>query len=506
MKKGEKKNCVCNHPGAFTSFAWTQTCDEDRGLPHDVTDATFIIPQKWVLSLPKFIIRKGELEWQNSLHELEVWERERISNAWTKKAITFEEALCAEVSCPMMGTPDPGLIRNTEIDSLVNERTFTGSSSSVHSIGYLDRMQSMIAADRKLVIQETLMSLQAGGDHAAMAWTYALADPSAQVPNDVFIRDSIALTDLANAFERSQSARRESLTGSPSPSLTPVSSPSQVAAGGGGGGGVERGNTLSYKLVDMDFNDIEKWNTFLTPERLGNGELDMVVVDYSVTKFFNSKWKVYTGKEPHIRSNSASIVAAIASHMSPGAKFYSYCCEKGGGFLDEHTRRSFKFYGAGFASYEENEETEIRKENSNGEKEGMYPLALGGDKTVHIKKQTVLVDRIKRSLPGLGFTKDVNFHQDKTTYDEVYPLRRHSRNIKYDFVGEASPFPMYFFEATKKGGMPKISEPDVPCNVVVIGAEPSEPQVINDLNLSSLPRGCGETRPVVVHCVSLKGT
>jgi len=84
---------------------------------------------------------------------------------------------CVSQQCEVHETEDQG----SDIDILIDDEKTFEIGHGVFKIGYLDRFQSMTESGREVVISSTLMSLQAGGDHAAMAWVFK-TQPAASRP------------------------------------------------------------------------------------------------------------------------------------------------------------------------------------------------------------------------------------------------------------------------------------------------------------------------------------
>ena len=101
---------------------------------------------------------------------------------------------------------------NNDVAVLIHDDTLS-PGDPVFKIGYLDRLQSMTPSDRVLKIEATLLSLQAGGDHAAIAFAHKtkfyVSEESLARDSDVF--ENVALLKhFSESFSNSQRLRRMS--------------------------------------------------------------------------------------------------------------------------------------------------------------------------------------------------------------------------------------------------------------------------------------------------------
>jgi len=125
---------------------------------------------------------KKTTPWENALIDVKSFTRDHDSTEWTEVPGQNKVPNPARVGQPVCESFD-GETTSHDASQLIHEDTFTGRK--VFNIGYLDRMQSMTPGDRAIKIHATLMSLQAGGDHAAMAWAYR-TETSSEEDGDVF--------------------------------------------------------------------------------------------------------------------------------------------------------------------------------------------------------------------------------------------------------------------------------------------------------------------------------
>lgn len=201
----------CNNAGIHLLSKWTRNGCDTTVPPRVLSpreQRVLVVPEKFYLTLPTYVMKQGLTSndgWQNALSDIKSFTRESGSTEWTEVVgqDVFSSHLRKRMGIPdcdpfytrsneagpETGSPEERYDASSDIFQLVHEDTFTGRK--VFKIGYLDRMQSMTPEDRLLKIDATLMSLQAGGDHAAMAWAYRTENPSSQGESDVFETDVV---------------------------------------------------------------------------------------------------------------------------------------------------------------------------------------------------------------------------------------------------------------------------------------------------------------------------
>ena len=204
--------CMCNDAGGHLFSRWRRNdCGSSSSSLPSSPDflKSFVVPQEFYLTLPTYITRDSATSsnWRNSLSKVQTFRRTSSNREWievSRNGETLDESDRCDVRCE--GNSN---YADNDVAVLIHDDTLS-PGDSVFKIGYLDRMQSMTPADRTLKIDATLLSLQAGGDHAAIAFAHKtefhVSEESLAKDSDVF--ENVALLrKFSDSYSNSQRLR-----------------------------------------------------------------------------------------------------------------------------------------------------------------------------------------------------------------------------------------------------------------------------------------------------------
>ena len=239
---------------------------------------------------------------------------------------------------------------------------------------------------------------------------------------------------------------------------------------------------------DMDFNDVSHWEKlFASPELMPAPKIDLLVVDFSVTKFFHlDVWRftdVRNGVDE--ADTEAKVFEFIAKNMKEGAAFYSYCCDGDARMMTQEDAKIVYTLSGMYDSFDKKMTVMPRVRTEDEVDEHILQQMNVAHFLKDMKDRITVQAKQKYNLDVdfVGWTETryplLNFRNAEDTqqmFETVYPLGRNpSREyaITPNSYTDASPI----LVATKGKRNPVTSRDSNPWIAIIIGANCDEKHI-----------------------------